>query len=323
MPGEESSVSAPSAPRNLTTASSSRPTFQWPFQSQSITESTSHQHSNSTAQHSRSTSFPARSRRSSGWINLRPASSVLGSDIIPDYVVNFMRGETPETLARRREREGNPRTPDFYQVRDANASQAADFFSLHSRMGSRGTLEGILGNGKKGGKASKFMTGWRGGVALTISLAFMCLLVAIVAVILGATTKRLTGSPETIFEGKCGRARAIDLGLHAMINVFALFFIAGGNYGAQVLASPTRTEVATAHSKQRWLDIGIPSMRNLKGISKGRGLLSALVVLVAVGTQVMLVSPFSSPSLRKLTAPATTPSSSLSRKTIRKPAPSP
>lgn len=212
---------------------------------------------------------------------------MLGSDIIPDYVVNFMRGETPETLARRREREGNPRTPEFYQVRDANASQAADFFSLHSRMGSRGTLEGILGNGKKGGKARRFMTGWRGGVALNMSLAFICLVVAIVVVIIAATTERLTGKPETIFEGKCGKARSVDLGLHALFNVFALFFIAGGNYVAQVLASPTRTEVASAHAKQRWLDIGIPSIRNLTGISKGRGLLCALVVLIVVAIQVM------------------------------------
>lgn len=287
VPGEESSVSAPSAPRNLTTASSSRPTFQWPFQSQSINESSSHNHTNSSAQHSRSTSFPARSRRSSGWINLRPASSVLGSDIIPDYVVNFLRGETPETLARKREHEGNPHAPDLNHGGHANASQAADFFSLHSRMGSRGTLEGMLGNGKKGSKARKFMTGWRGGIALNMSLAVVCLLVAIVAVILAATTKRLSGQPETIFEGKCGRARSIDLGLHALINVFAFFFIAAGNYVAQVLASPTRTEVQSAHSKQKWLDIGIPSLRNLAGISKGRGLLCAVIVLAAVSIHVV------------------------------------
>lgn len=318
VPGEESS-SSPSAPRNLTTASSSRPTFQWPFQSQSIAESSSHQHSNSTAQHSRSTSFPARSRRSSGWLNLRPASSVLGSDIIPDYVVNFMRGETPETLARRRERDGNPRAPDFYQVRDANASQAADFFSLHSRMGSRGTLEGMLGNGKKGGKAGRFMTGWRGGIALNMFLALVCLVFAIVAVVLAITTKRLTGESEAIFEGKCSRARSIDLGLHAGINVFAMFFIAGGNYVAQVLASPTRTEVASAHGKQRWMDIGIPSIRNLMGISKGRGLLCAHVVLTAVGIQVMLVNPFLTQDAI-LTFSASTPSSSLPETTTQTPA---
>ena len=109
IPEHPSSEDRPSTgARNLTTASSMR-TWHWPFQS-----SISHSRRPSGAQHSRtgssaqlssrSTSFGR--RLSAGWGNLRPASSVLGSDIVPDYVVNYMRGETPESLARKREMAG-------------------------------------------------------------------------------------------------------------------------------------------------------------------------------------------------------------------------
>ena len=38
----------------------------------------------------------------------------------------------------------------------------------------------------------------------------------------------------------------------------------------QILSSPTRKEVDRAHSKKQWLDIGIPSTRNLRAISGKR-----------------------------------------------------
>ena len=146
-------------------------------------------------------------------------------------------------------------------------------------LGSRRRNSGVLG---------KFMNGWRGGVLMNLSLGLVILLAAVVCVVLAVTKKKLSGQPAVIVErGDCSRVSAIDLAVHAVVNVLALFFLAGGNYVAQVLASPTRTEVAAAHENLRWLDIGIPSIRNLGGISKARALLSAVMVFVAVGTQVM------------------------------------
>lgn len=156
-------------------------------------------------------------------------------------------------------------------------------------MGSRGRdLQDILGSrGRKGGVLAKLMTGWKGGVALNMALALVILLAAIVCVVLAVTKKRISEEPAAIVTGQCSGVSAIDLGVHALVNVLALFFLVGANYVAQVLVSPTRTEVAAAHEKLRWLDVGIPSIRNLGGVSKGRALLSVLVVVIAVGTQVM------------------------------------
>jgi len=237
-------------------------------------------------QHSRSTSFPT--RRGSGWINLRPASSVLGNDIIPDYVVNFIRGETPESLARRRERDGNPHTPEAHH-NHKESSHMADLFPSHSRTASGARdLEDMLGSRRRNsGVLGKFMNGWRGGVLMNMSLGLVILLAAVVCVVLAVTRKKLSGEPAIIADGDCRRVSAINLAVHVVVNVLALFFLAGGNYVAQVLASPTRTEVAAAHENLRWLDIGIPSIRNLGGISKARALLSAVVVAITVGTQVI------------------------------------
>jgi hypothetical protein len=165
----------------------------------------------------------------------------------------------------------------------------ADLFPSHSRTASGARdLEDMLGSRRRNsGVLGKFMNGWRGGVLMNMSLGLVVLLAAVVCVVLAVMKKKLSGDPAVIARGGCSRVSTIDLGVHVVVNVLALFFLAGGNYVAQVLASPTRTEVAAAHENLRWLDIGIPSIRNLGGISKARALLSVLVVVVAVGTQVM------------------------------------
>lgn len=278
VPGEESSGTR----RNLTTASSSRPTLGWPFTARSVSQP-SILHSTHPSQ---STS---NRRRSSGWVNLRPASSVLGSDIIPDYVVNFLRGETPETLARKREMEGNPHMPDFHNHSRNQQSCVADFFPAHSRSGSRILdLEAMATNvSQRSGPLGKLMIGWRGGVSLNILLAIFILIANIVCLALAAANDQLKAQDTIISSGDCRRISAIDQAVQAICNVVGIFFIVGASYVTQVLVSPTREEVTKAHGKSRWLDIGIPSLRNMSAISVDRAILSAMIIFTAVASQVM------------------------------------
>ena len=69
--------------------------------------------------------------------------------------------------------------------------------------------------------------------------------------------------------------------------VFAFVLIAGANYISQVLVSPMREEVDAAHQQQDWLDIGIPSMRNLLRIGKGRAALAVLMVISSTASLIM------------------------------------
>ena len=50
---------------------------------------------------------------------------------------------------------------------------------------------------------------------------------------------------------------------HMAINILSTALLGASNYTMQCLSAPTRTEIDQAHAKGVWLDVGIPSLRNL------------------------------------------------------------
>ncbi|EQB43346.1 hypothetical protein CGLO_18004 [Colletotrichum gloeosporioides Cg-14] len=58
--------------------------------------------------------------------------------------------------------------------------------------------------------------------------------------------------------------------------------LGASNSCAQLLSSPSRQDIDRAHSKGKWLDIGIPSVRNLRHISRRRVCLWALLFLSSI-----------------------------------------
>ncbi|KAF4121047.1 hypothetical protein GMORB2_2533 [Geosmithia morbida] len=281
-PGESSSTS-----HRVTTSSSSRPTLGWPFQSHSHNRSISGswaRHSRSGSR-SRSGSTPRRSsrlsssRRSNGWMSLRPASSLVGDDVIPDYVINYIHGETPESLAKKRERAAAKiRTAEMHRGENIQ-SRAAELDHVNSQ---RDLEKGA------GGALRRMMTGWKGGIILNLLLGAVVFIASVVCIGLAAARGRFAGQEaKVVVEGRCGRVSSLSAGLNALVNVLAVLMLAGANYTAQTLASPTRSEVAEAHARLGWMDIGIPSLRNLGGISRGRAALSVMAVMLAMGAQVV------------------------------------
>ncbi|CAH0026486.1 unnamed protein product [Clonostachys rhizophaga] len=293
IPGIDSSNGS----RNVTTSSSNnRSALNWPFRGHSLSSgqhsaqhSAKHsaQHSAKLSQNSFARSHSSFGRRNSGWINLRPASSVLGSDIIPDYVVNFLRGETPESLAKKREKEEAGRAENEAHVLSDRFS-GFDFFS-QSRSGSRaGDVEGMLAAGEgQQGFARKMMTGWRAGIVLIIFLGLLILVGTIVCLVLAVINNFLTAEEMAVVTKDCAEIGRIDQGIQAAVNVLSLFFIASATYVSQVLVSPTREEVDAAHAKFSWFDIGIPTLKNFGGISTLRTVLALTAVFLAVGSQII------------------------------------
>ncbi|KAF1928320.1 uncharacterized protein M421DRAFT_63465 [Didymella exigua CBS 183.55] len=110
-------------------------------------------------------------------------------------------------------------------------------------------------------------TGWRFGALHFATWAAIVFLVNLIGTIWGAVYQRSAGS---LSEGDCGRIKNLDRGLHIFINVLSTILLSGSNYCMQCLSAPTRTDVDRAHASQTWLDIGIPSIRNLKHISRPR-----------------------------------------------------
>ncbi|KAK4215155.1 hypothetical protein QBC37DRAFT_419750 [Rhypophila decipiens] len=67
--------------------------------------------------------------------------------------------------------------------------------------------------------------------------------------------------------GSCSSIKKLNVGIHVAINVLSTVLLAGSNYCMQCLSAPDRDSVDVAHGEKRWLDIGIPSLRNIAYIS--------------------------------------------------------
>ena len=264
-----------------------RQTVQWPFQ---------HARTDTLVSSPGSSSYPRRAT----WQAARALrgedspTETIDKDLIPDYVINYLRGETPETLARKRELRsmmpegiGGPDAPRGAQFYASSDSQSRTTTSQDD-------LERILpGNEKRRSRRSmrdelgSWSAGWRRGVAINTVVSFAILVLAIIFLVLAATRAQMLGGENLLFSGGCGRATAVNWGLHAVINVAVVVLVAIANYIFQILSSPTRREVAAAHDYKQWLDIGIPSFRNLGAVSSYRVFLAVVLLLAAVSTQVM------------------------------------
>lgn len=228
------------------------------------------------------------------------------STLIPDYVVNFIRGETPETVARRKQNGGNQgmRAVDITHqhrhqrshmalLENANenendARRAYDAQSNFTWSSTMTQLQQMLpwGN-EKPGTRRRLMTGWRFGVLVNILLTIVVFITGFICAVYAGSKVPISAGEMDLFTGSCQGATRIDWGLHALINVLVMILIVGASYVFQVLSSPTRSEVSRAHDGKHWLAIGVPSVRNLGHIGKLRAFLAIALLTVAVATQIL------------------------------------
>jgi hypothetical protein len=150
-------------------------------------------------------------------------------------------------------------------------------------------MEKMLRDQGEPSTAKRLTSGWRGGVTLNVLLAFLVFVITIVCVGLAGARGNISAGGSTILKGSDRQVQGASWGVHAVVNVFAIVLIAGTNYILQILSSPTRPEVDSAHERFKWLDIGIPSLRNLRLISPARAVLSATLIMLAFTSQIMLV----------------------------------
>lgn len=99
------------------------------------------------------------------------------------------------------------------------------------------------------------------------------------SLIIWASTKGFKRGIATIQEGDCNETKRLDLWLHLGINFLSSLLLGASNYTMQCLSAPTRDEISKAHRQQITMDIGIPSVRNLRRISWRRISLWWLIAL--------------------------------------------
>lgn len=83
-------------------------------------------------------------------------------------------------------------------------------------------------------------------------------------------------------KGECDKISFLNTFLHLLLNIAGSLIIASSNFFMQVLNSPTRAEVDRAHARKRWLEIGVPSLRNIQNVSLFKTLAWALFSLSSV-----------------------------------------
>ncbi|KAG0126954.1 hypothetical protein HOY82DRAFT_626494, partial [Tuber indicum] len=118
-------------------------------------------------------------------------------------------------------------------------------------------------------------TGWHIGVLYCATSVVVVLLINIGLTIYAATNPKykMEEGVVTLYLGSCDKSKKIGMWLHLWINVLSTILLSGSNYTQQCLAAPTRSEIDAAHMRRRWMNIGVPSVRNLFWIKRERTLL--------------------------------------------------
>ncbi|KAH7153761.1 hypothetical protein DER46DRAFT_560533 [Fusarium sp. MPI-SDFR-AT-0072] len=116
----------------------------------------------------------------------------------------------------------------------------------------------------------------------------MSVAVLIFALQLGVTIWCIYAFPSdargtgTFFWGDCSTIRTTDKAAHVALNILSSLFLGVGHYCMQILVAPTREELDSAHRKGKAMEIGVPSLKNLKRIESKR--VVTWVVLGAIAT---------------------------------------
>ncbi|RMY99326.1 hypothetical protein D0862_07171 [Hortaea werneckii] len=126
------------------------------------------------------------------------------------------------------------------------------------------------------------LQGWRFGVTVSAWTAFTVLLLNLILTIYAGVRYPHHGGLGIAFEGKSSTVNSWATWLHVLINGLSSILLSASNYTMQCLCSPTRKEVDQAHARGDWLDIGVPSVRNIWRIDWRRSVLWWLLALSAI-----------------------------------------
>ncbi|KAI0183494.1 hypothetical protein EV127DRAFT_352591 [Xylaria flabelliformis] len=90
-----------------------------------------------------------------------------------------------------------------------------------------------------------------------------------------------------LFAGDCDTVKNSNRWLHLLINVLSTGMLSASTFCIQLQASPTRADIDKMHKRNKWLDIGAPSLRNLRYI--GRWRLASCIVLALSSLPIHLI----------------------------------
>ncbi|KAK1641312.1 hypothetical protein BDP81DRAFT_504648 [Colletotrichum phormii] len=119
------------------------------------------------------------------------------------------------------------------------------------------------------GRSNFSQSRWRQAASYFAIAAFSTFLINLIFTLWASIQKRDTISDGVgiLLDTNCSTIRMLNTGIHILINVLGIILLAGSNYCMQCLVAPTRPEIDDAHARQRWLDVGVASVRNFRSIT--------------------------------------------------------
>lgn len=118
---------------------------------------------------------------------------------------------------------------------------------------------------------------WRRSALAFAAAAFATFALNLSFILWATADTTLQDGIGTISDRSCASTKAWNTGIHVVINILSTTLLAGSNYCMQCLMAPTRSEIDKAHAEKRWLDVGVPSVHNLRSMAAGRKLLWLLL----------------------------------------------
>lgn len=105
--------------------------------------------------------------------------------------------------------------------------------------------------------------GWRAGLVAATCVTTGIFIVNLIVTICASAYFDLEEGIGDIYIGSCDVVDRWSLGLHLLVNGLGTAIFSASNYTMQCLVAPTRKECDIAHAHGDWLDIGVPSVRNM------------------------------------------------------------
>ncbi|KAH8817577.1 hypothetical protein DL96DRAFT_1622786 [Flagelloscypha sp. PMI_526] len=134
--------------------------------------------------------------------------------------------------------------------------------------------------------------GWRFGATAALILCSVVLIVNITVLVLILWRKGFYSAIVPIMTGTCASLKQTSLFVHLAINVASTLLLSGSNYCMQCISAPTRKDVDMAHERGRWLDIAVPSVRNIRVLGRKRLLLWIFLGLSSIPLHLFYNSTF-------------------------------
>ncbi|KAL1855006.1 hypothetical protein Plec18170_004418 [Paecilomyces lecythidis] len=109
---------------------------------------------------------------------------------------------------------------------------------------------------------------WKKTAAVNVVVVCILSILLFAFLITGCVRAGGLNDAWTLYHGPCKTANRINLLLHLFLNVLATLVLASSNFFMQIINAPSRDELDKAHQNSRWMDIGVPALRNFLSMPK-------------------------------------------------------